>query len=67
MLLKLNARTGFILIMVVAVFVVLILIGAKSYFNTELLKSLNEGCHDQNGTVEMQTTFLNLDYSFSCE
>ncbi|WP_203363894.1 hypothetical protein [Bacillus sp. REN10] len=55
------------LIMSLALVLVAFLIGSKSYFNTKELHSLSENCHTMNGLPTVEMSFMNLEYSFSCE
>jgi len=47
--------------------IVAILIGSKSYFNHQEIKLASSGCEVQGGNPVVETTFLTLGYSFSCE
>ena len=55
-------------IIVPLVFVVVaFLIVSKSYFNNQEINMASRGCLEQDGIPIVTTTFLTLDYSFSCE
>lgn len=47
--------------------IIAFLIGTKSYFNSKEIKLAGESCLENEGIVVVEKTFLNLDYSFSCE
>ncbi len=43
------------------------LIASKSYFNNQEISMFSTSCFEQEGYPVVETTFLTLDYSFSCE
>ena len=47
--------------------VIVFLIGTQSYFNSKEVRLASEICLENEGAVIVEKTFLNLDYSFSCE
>lgn len=51
------------LIFVMTVF----LIGTQSYFNNKEISFANDGCLEAGGMPELQSSFLNLSYSFICQ
>ncbi|REB07357.1 hypothetical protein DVB69_11020 [Sporosarcina sp. BI001-red] len=51
------------LIFVMTVF----LISTQSYFNNKEIGLANDGCPEIGGIPDLQSSFLNLTYSFSCD
>lgn len=62
-----STKQGLIIIGFAAIVAIFILIASKSYFNSEELKLAREGCLEKNGSIIEERTFLNLNYTFSCE
>ena len=50
-----------------AVLLSLFMVGTQAYFNSKEIRFASEGCLEQGGTIIVETTFMNLDYSFTCE
>lgn len=48
-------------------FVVVFLIGMQSYFHNKEIRFASERCHEVGGTPAIESDFLALSYSFSCE
>ena len=51
------------LIFVMTVFLVM----TQSYFNSKEISLANNGCLEAGGMPELQSSFLDLSYSFSCQ
>ncbi|MFD1929476.1 hypothetical protein ACFSFY_15650 [Sporosarcina siberiensis] len=62
-----STKKGVIIIGFAAILAVFILIATESYFNSKELKLAREGCLEKNGIIVEERTFLNLDYTFTCE
>ncbi|WP_216827512.1 hypothetical protein [Alkalihalobacterium elongatum] len=52
---------------VLSVVVIVFLIGSQSYFHTKEISQLTTRCLEIDGGATIETSFLNLSYSFSCE
>lgn len=56
-----TAIIGFSLVMVV------FLVGVSVYFNTKEINNASERCYEIGGMPTVETSFLTINYSFSCE
>ncbi|WP_342513776.1 hypothetical protein MKY34_03015 [Sporosarcina sp. FSL K6-1522] len=43
------------------------LVGAQSYFNNKEIGFASTECLEQGGSITVETSFLALEYSFSCD
>lgn len=64
---KLTGKQGLAIMVSVLLVTGAFLIATQSYFHTKEIKMASEGCYDIDGDVVLETSFLNLSYSFSCE
>lgn len=46
---------------------VVFLIGTQSYFNNKEINFASDRCYEIGGTPKVESEFLALDYSFSCQ
>lgn len=55
------------MIITLMVFVAIFSLGVSAYFNSKELSLAERRCHEIGGSPKIESSFMNLSYSFSCE